>query len=223
MNGPHDLGGRDGFGPVVVEKNEPVFHADWERRMFGIAAALPFSVPFADDHLRREIERIPPADYLTASYYDLWFRSITSILRERNIIAPGDLDAATTMMPRPLCVAAIRPDAVAAAVREGFSTRAETIEIPQTLAVGDRVLVLNNHPRHHTRVPQYIRGRRGRVVADHGVFNFPDTNSQDSGACPQHCYAVEFDFTEIWGAQGDTSATVMVDIWESHMQRLAKD
>jgi hypothetical protein len=36
MNGIHDLGGMQGFGPVVREKNEPVFHADWERHVFAM-------------------------------------------------------------------------------------------------------------------------------------------------------------------------------------------
>ena len=220
MNGPHDLGGRDGFGPILHEANEPVFHAEWERRMFAIAAALPFSVPFADDHLRREIERIPPAEYLRSSYYELWLRSITSILRERNVVSCADLDAPETVTPRTLCPAAIRPDAVAAAVSAGASTRAATAEIPKALAVGDRVMVRNNHPYHHTRVPQYIRGRKGRVIMDHGVFSFPDTNSQDRGECPQHCYTVEFEASEVWGDQADQTETVMLDLWESYLQRL---
>jgi nitrile hydratase len=180
-------------------------------------------VPFADDHLRREIERIPPADYLNASYYELWYKSITSILRERNVIAPDDFDTPKTLKLHPLCQAAIRPEAVAAAVFAGASTRAGQAVIPQTLAVGDKVRVLNNHPLHHTRVPQYIRGRTGRVIADHGVFNFPDTNSQDRGDCPQHCYTVEFESTEIWGDQADKTVTVTVDLWESYMQRVSNN
>jgi nitrile hydratase subunit beta len=64
MNGIHDMGGMDGFGPVQPEPNEPVFHAAWERRMFALALALPAAVPYSDDHFRREIERLPPAEYL---------------------------------------------------------------------------------------------------------------------------------------------------------------
>ncbi|RPH59831.1 MAG: nitrile hydratase subunit beta, partial [Burkholderiales bacterium] len=36
MNGPHDLGGMHGFGPVRPESGEPVFHAEWERRAFAL-------------------------------------------------------------------------------------------------------------------------------------------------------------------------------------------
>ena len=36
MNGIHDLGGMQGFGRIEREENEPVFHADWERRTFAL-------------------------------------------------------------------------------------------------------------------------------------------------------------------------------------------
>jgi nitrile hydratase len=46
MNGIHDLGGMTCFGPVRREADEPTFHADWERRVFGMnLAALAFLGP----------------------------------------------------------------------------------------------------------------------------------------------------------------------------------
>ena len=38
MNGVHDMGGMHGMGPVrhEPEKMEPVFHAAWEGRVYGI-------------------------------------------------------------------------------------------------------------------------------------------------------------------------------------------
>ena len=39
MNGAQDLGGMMGFGPVVPEPGEPVFHAAWERRVLGLTLA----------------------------------------------------------------------------------------------------------------------------------------------------------------------------------------
>jgi nitrile hydratase subunit beta len=36
MDGVHDLGGREGFGPIVDKADERPFHADWEMRAFGI-------------------------------------------------------------------------------------------------------------------------------------------------------------------------------------------
>jgi nitrile hydratase subunit beta len=225
MNGIHDLGGMDGFGPVTCEKDEPVFHAAWEKNMFGIALTIPFSVPFRDDHLRREIERIPPADYLKISYYELWFRSISSLLIERDVFTLRDLEARVTN-PAP----ALRPNALAsgvvmaadaqAAALAGASTRAEKAEIKQELLIGDLVRVNTNSPQHHTRVPRYVRGRIGRVIIDHGVFGFPDTNSQYSGECPQHCYSVEFSGKELWGSDAEEGTSTTVDLWESYMEKV---
>jgi len=218
MNGPHDLGGKDGFGPVVPDTDTAPFHAEWERRMFGIALTVPFSVPFGDDHLRREIERIPPADYLKASYYELWFRSISKLLHERGAIDLETLDAYTGGPRQPLVADAVRSEDTFAAYSEGVSTRADVAEVAKNRDVGDIVMVKNNHPDHHTRVPQYVRGRRGRIILDHGIFSFPDTNSEDQGECPQHCYTVEFDARELWGEQAEKGAVVTVDLWESYLE-----
>ena len=38
MNGIDDFGGMHGLGRIVREENEPVFHAEWERRAFGMFA-----------------------------------------------------------------------------------------------------------------------------------------------------------------------------------------
>ena len=40
MNGAQDMGGMMGFGPVLPEKDEPVFHAPWERRAFALTLAM---------------------------------------------------------------------------------------------------------------------------------------------------------------------------------------
>ena len=40
MNGVHDMGGQQGFGPVLTEKAEPLFHADWESRAMAMTVAM---------------------------------------------------------------------------------------------------------------------------------------------------------------------------------------
>ena len=40
MNGAQDMGGVMGFGPVVAEKNEPVFHGRWEERVLAMTIAM---------------------------------------------------------------------------------------------------------------------------------------------------------------------------------------
>jgi nitrile hydratase subunit beta len=92
MDGIHDMGGMHGFGPVEREEDEPVFHEAWEKRAFAISLLAADSVGFVDDQLRRSIERIPPRIYLTASYYELWMRSVEAILEEMGILTPAEID-----------------------------------------------------------------------------------------------------------------------------------
>ena len=40
MNGVHDMGGMQGFGPVQPEANEPVFHGRWEARVLAMRRAM---------------------------------------------------------------------------------------------------------------------------------------------------------------------------------------
>ncbi len=70
MNGVHDIGGMHGFGPVVREENEPVFHADWEGRTAALMRSVVTDRLFNIDEFRRTIERMPPASYLAATYYE---------------------------------------------------------------------------------------------------------------------------------------------------------
>ena len=70
MNGIHDMGGMHGFGPIVREENEPVFHHDWEGRVFALRIATPVPIPGGS---RNNIEQMDPAAYLTTSYYEKWY------------------------------------------------------------------------------------------------------------------------------------------------------
>ena len=36
----NDVGGQGGFGPVEEELDEPLFHADWEARVYALNVAL---------------------------------------------------------------------------------------------------------------------------------------------------------------------------------------
>ncbi|HEY8342327.1 MAG TPA: hypothetical protein VIK75_04850 [Calditerricola sp.] len=67
MNGVHDLGGMHGFGPVMVEPEEPVFHAEWEKRAFGLLFATMARGMFNLDQFRHAIERMDPVHYLSSS------------------------------------------------------------------------------------------------------------------------------------------------------------
>jgi nitrile hydratase len=83
------------------------------------------------------------------------------------------------------------------------------------IAVGTRVRARNIDPDGHTRLPRYVRGHTGEVVAVLGEWALPD-DSVRGETRPEPCYAVRFPATELWGS-GDHSVTV--DLWESYLER----
>lgn len=85
---------------------------------------------------------------------------------------------------------------------------------------GDAVLALNINPPTHTRLPRYIRGKKGIVDRDHGVFVFPDTSAERLGEKPQHCYSVRFSFQELWGKNASQNDFIYIDLFEDYIQKI---
>jgi len=83
-NSIHDMGGMQGFGPVEPEPNEPVFHADWGRRVLALQRAMGATGLWTIDGGRASLENLPPLAYLDASYYKRWFLGL-----ERRVVAHG--------------------------------------------------------------------------------------------------------------------------------------
>src|SRR6187401_2288526 len=70
----HDLGGRrEHFGPIEHTISEPPFHAEWERRVFGMSAVILTMGLFGPnfDRGRATIEQMSPQEY-AEPYYTHW-------------------------------------------------------------------------------------------------------------------------------------------------------
>src|SRR3954467_11968834 len=91
MNGAHDMGGMHGFGPVRAEPNEPVFHADWERRAFALTIAMGATGEWNLDESRFAREDRPPADYLGRTYYEIWLARLARLRAEGGLGDPHEL------------------------------------------------------------------------------------------------------------------------------------
>ncbi len=206
MNGIHDMGGMDGFGPVVPERDEPVFHEEWEKRVFGLTNFVLGRIGRNVDEFRHAIERIPPARYLSSSYYERWLQAAETLLREHGILTREELDG----LPDAKLAAAAKPAAQPAAP-ERKRPKASARFKP-----GDRVLVRNINPPGHTRCPRYARGKRGVIRRDYGTYVFPDTNAHRAGENAQHVYSVEFSSRELWGKSAPER--VMLDLWEDYLE-----
>lgn len=203
MNGAADLGGRHGFGPVDPEPDEPVFHADWERDAFAMTLAMGATGLWTLDRSRYMRESLPPAQYYTSSYYEIWFAALERLLADSGALKDGAAPAKV-----------LRGADVRARMAAGSPT--ERAGPTPGFAVGDSVRVRPGHPDTHTRVPSYVRGRVGQVVALRGCHVFPDTNAHHQGEAPCPLYTVAFSARELWG--DDTTADeVCLDLFEPYL------
>jgi nitrile hydratase subunit beta len=225
MNGVHDLGGMHGFGPVIPEPNEPVFHSDWEKRMFAMTLTGMGRQVYNVDEFRRAIERMPPAGYLAATYYEKWLHAVESLLVEKGVVTREELASGHAAAPTPAKATGSLEggggdgsDGV-----ESFDSSAVKLRFDKSFKpgfkVGDRVVARNLNPQHHTRLPRYARGKRGVIRYDQGVFVFPDTHAHGQGSRPQHVYTVMFEAKELWGPDCNERAPVYLDCWEAYLER----
>jgi nitrile hydratase beta subunit len=223
MDGVHDLGGMQGFGRVEREEHEPVFHARWEAEVLAMMRAGGGRGVYNLDEFRHAIERMRPAEYLAATYYEKWLDGITRLYLEKGIVTQAEIEARTAFF-------GARPDAPATAPLSGpMPARApfnpewtqqvlrETGVKPR-FAPGDPVITRNIHPRGHTRLPRYARGRRGVIHCVHGVHVFPDSHAHGLGEQPQPLYSVRFEARELWGEDAEACQRVHLDLWESYLE-----
>jgi len=219
MNGAQDMGGMMGFGPVIAESDEPVFHAAWERRAFALTLAMAAPGAWNIDQSRAARESLHPAQYLAKSYYEIWLAGLEKLLTERELIAPEEIAAGKSLQPAkpvPRVLTAARVEKVLA--RGGPTER--TAATPQRFQLGERVRARNVHPTGHTRLPRYVRGHVGCVTHVHGAHVLPDANAAGHGEQAQWLYTVRFAAQELWGEAADRTASVSVDAWESYLETL---
>jgi len=204
MNGVHDMGGMDGFGPMHIEKNEPVFHGEWEGRMYAIAMSLARNA----DEFRHSIERIPAPVYLDSSYYERWLNGIMTLLVERNNVSREELIALGA-----------EPVAPAQPANHFKGDSAKVRRRRPRFRQGDRIVARNINPTGHTRLPRYVRGKRGVIERDWGIYVFADSNAHHGGDRAQHVYSVSFSAQELWGKDAPHNDTLRIDLWEDYLER----
>lgn len=213
MNGIHDMGGMDGFGAVEPEEDESVFHEAWEGRIFALflgGVLEPWNRGRNYPWFRFALESIPPDEYLRMSYYERWYEVLTNNLLSAGLVSERELETGYRDPDRPLPTQ-LPPS--------GGDTPAPPKPDPG-FSVDDEVRVRNLHPRGHTRVPRYARGKRGAVVTDNGVWALQDTdeNGQRLGNFPQHVYTVRFASQELWGDRASPRDVVYMDLWEEYIE-----
>ena len=217
MNGAHDMGGVHGFGVVLPEPDEPVFHANWERRVLALTLALGATGEWTLDAARFARENRPPAEYLSKSYYQIWLAGLQQLLVERGLVAPGELAAGRSLWPAQAVKRTLAAQDTTGLLKRGRPTNREAPR-PARFKVGDQVRAKNMHRVTHTRLPRYVRGHTGTITRTHGCHVFPDSNAHGHGEDPQWLYTVSFRGQELWGAEADPTVTVSVDAFEPYLE-----
>src|SRR5207237_9546966 len=152
------------------------------------------------------VERMGPAHYLPGSYYERVLTGVATLLVEKGVVSREELERRAGG-PFPLA----RPVAQRPTADLAPQTRAR-------FAVGDPVRVRDIHPPGHTRVPRYVRGRRGVVVHVAPAFPFPDASAHRLPARAEHTYHVAFEARALWGDAAARNETVVVDLWDGYLE-----
>ena len=217
MDGIHDLGGKQGFGPVDVDEEEVAFHADWEGRMWAIAQCAGGRDGWTLDWWRHCRELIDPVDYLARPYFDSWMQAYTATYIDSGTISLEEIIAAKSATPPADPPPAKSKEEVLRDVQaQGISFEKPLQQAPR-FAVGDRIMTRQLTTSHHTRLPGYARGKPGIIHAYHGAHIFADGSARGDES-PQHIYSVVFEARDLWPEAQDNKDRVFLDLWESYLE-----
>ena len=217
MDGVHDLGGKQGFGPIEVDEPEEAFHSDWEARMWAIVRSTG-APDWTLDWWRHVRELIDPVDYLTRPYFDAWGQTQLAAFVNSGVFTLEEAITGRAAAPADHAKPEVlsRTDVLA---RSGsLATRYDRpVDTPPAYRVGERVRAVAHRAPHHSRLPAYASGRPCRIHAHHGAHVFADASAQGRKEA-QHLYTVVFEARDLWPEAGERADRVFVDLWESYLE-----
>lgn len=222
MPDQHDLGGRAEFyGPIPHTPDEPVFHAPWEGRVFGVATFIQTLLGPNFDAFRAELERLPRGAYF-GPYYGRWLGTMERLYEP---LVSGTQKVSKAKVA--VAVATLRstmgrptlPRWMNAHVTPRVVGGAKRTSRPPAFAVGDSVRVRTERHDGHTRQPGYVTGRLGTVTAHHGAAVFADDHAATGSTRPQHLYEVAFTGNELWGDSAEPNTEVRIDLFEPYLEQ----
>jgi len=215
-NSIHDMGGMHGFGPVEVEPNEPVFHADWEARVYALQRGMGATGLWTIDGGRASLENLPPLEYFAASYYKRWFLGLERRVVAHSLVGNDEISAGRALRPG---IRLNRKLTLDDAETMSFARFDRPAPAAAHFKTGDRVRTKNLHPKTHTRLPRYARGKLGVIEAVRGCHVFPDSAALGAGENPQWLYTVVFASRELWGEEADPLIKVSIEAFEPYLLR----
>jgi nitrile hydratase beta subunit len=240
----HSLGGLENLGPVNLEPK--VFVQDWEKRIFGIhtvmmaesthlAGALPkypidtLSTAFKETwtwaSLRTGAESMQPFEYFKFRYYEKWLMGISQFFVDKGYITADELAGLTAHFraqpDAPL------PDHPSAAIKSqvvDYLLRGDSglrpLPQPPRFAAGQVIHVADPAAADHTRLPGYLRNKKGTISEVYpGAFEYFCSTGPDGLEGPMPVYRVAFDASDIWGSSlCEPKTTIYADLFEVYLQ-----
>ena len=217
MNGPHDLGGQMGFGPINPEADEPVFHHDWEGRVLGVTLCAGAVGPWNLDKSRFSRESLAPSVYYSSTYYEIWLAGLEQLLVDADMVTADELAAGRSVRESSPPKRILTADRVSTVLGRGSPVSREPVTEAK-FTQGQPVKTKVMHPKGHTRLPRYARGKHAVIESVAGCHIYPDAHANDEGESPQWLYTIRFDASELWGADAEASTTVCIDAWEPYLE-----
>jgi nitrile hydratase subunit beta len=214
-NSIHDMGGMHGFGTVKPEPDEPVFHADWEKRVLAMQRAMGATGLWTIDGGRASLENLPPLEYLRSSYYRRWFLGLERRVVAYGLVGEDEIAAGKSLRPG---IRLNRKMTLEDAKASRYGDFARPAPAPAKFKPGDKVRTRNLNPTTHTRLPRYARAKLGTVEAVRGCHVYPDSAAIGAGDNPQWLYAVVFTARELWGEEADPAITLSIEAFEPYLE-----
>ena len=221
MIGPHDVGGMH-LGSVPIRANEPLFHANWERGIFGAVICAIIKGAYNVDQFRSGIEQMAAAPYLKASYYEKWLFTLEYNLKRAGVLSDDAIQAQVERLRRNpnLAMPERKDEALLTTLNwlipAGHSSRTQVSQ-PPGFTLGAVVRGKFVKPEPHTRIPGYCQGKVGRVRLVHDAYPLVDEVVRHGPESPQYIYSVGFPARDLW-PDAEPGTEVCVDLWESYLE-----
>lgn len=217
----HDLGGeRESFGPVAHTLTEPVFHEEWEARIFGIATFVQTVFGPNFDSFRAVMEKLPPEEY-HGPYYGRWLSVLERMLGgyvDGRKSAPQMKVAWASFAARRIMTRPTLPRFMNSQVMPRIVGGAKRAHHKPRFRVGDSVRVRAERAEGHTRQPGYVTGHRGTIVDHRGAAVFADVHAAAGTKVAEHLYTVAFEGSELWGAGADPNTEIRIELFEPYLE-----
>jgi len=219
MDTVHDIGGRQGFGPVRWQNDhdEETFHEEWQARAWAMCMCM-FAVwrgnpqVWTLDWFRHVRERIDPIDYLTRNYYDQWVQTLAATLIDNGTIRLEELLPGSATCETP-AMADVSTQKSGRTAEKSLTDRNDE----PAFSVGQKVRTKMSIAAFHTRLPAYVRGRVGVIEDHHGSQPLADASARGV-IKPEPLYTVAFEAADLWPEAQASQDRVFVDAWESYLE-----